>query len=304
MLESNHVIAVSIQSSVFRFGMPDMLTAPPMSSLSLQEAYPLTDEQIADYRQNGFIKLEGVIPTDQLAACRDRVAEAVAAEERKDVLGREVSDEESERQSVYSKIFTQRVNLWQRHPAVKELCFSPRFANLAARLCGEPVRIWHDQALFKEARTGSKTPWHQDAPYWPHADRSKQITIWIALRDATIENGCMSFLAGTQVLGPREPVHLGDANPKGVYEVAPEARGIPATVVELPAGSCTFHHGLTFHYAGPNRSDATREAFAIIYMPATTRYTGETHVLTDGLQMEPGQVFTGEIFPLVSTLPT
>ncbi len=286
-------------------GSPNTSMTPfdPVTSLSIHEEYPLTDDQIADYRQNGFIKLEGVIPPERLADCRDCVAEAVASETSTDILGRAVSAGTTDAQSVYSKIFTQRVNLWQRHPAVKELCFSPRFANLAARLCGEPVRIWHDQALFKEARTGSKTPWHQDAPYWPHADRSKQITIWIALKDATIDNGCMSFLAGTQTLGPREPVRLGDANPKGVYEVAPEARGIPATVVELPAGSCTFHHGLTFHYAGPNRSDATREAFAIIYMPATTTYTGEAHALADGLGLKVGEALDGEVFPILSTIP-
>src|SRR5688572_6841112 len=73
--------------------------------------------------------------------------------------------------------------------------------NIAARLEGAPMRIWHDQALFKEPRTGVKTPWHQDAVYWPHTERGGQTTIWIALKDATIHNGCMSFVGGTQKLG-------------------------------------------------------------------------------------------------------
>ena len=179
---------------------------------------------------------------------------------------------------------------------------SPRLANLAARLCGEPVRIWHDQALFKDAKTGAKTPWHQDAPYWPHADKSKQLTIWIAMKDATIENGCLSFLPGTQVLGPREPVQLVDEHPKGVYDIAPECRGLTAKVVELKAGSCTFHHGLTFHYAGPNRSEGVREAFAIIYMPASTTYDGVSHILTDGRDLQIGEVLNGELYPVVSTV--
>ena len=63
------------------------------------------------------------------------------------------------------------------------------------------MRVWHDQALFKEPKTGVKTPWHQDAVYWPHARRGGETTIWIALKDATIHNGCMSFVGGTQKLG-------------------------------------------------------------------------------------------------------
>jgi len=71
-------------------------------------------------------------------------------------------------------------------------------------------------------------------------------------------------------------------------------------VIELRAGSATFHNGLTFHYAGPNKSDAVREAFAIICMPDGTRYGGERHMITDDLNLQIGQPLERDLFPILS----
>ena len=68
---------------------------------------------------------------------------------------------------------------------------------------------------------------------------------------------------------------------------------------ELTAGSCTYHNGLTFHFAGPNKSDGMREAFAIIYMPDGTHYSGAKHIVTDAQGFSVGDVLDGELFPIV-----
>lgn len=268
----------------------------------LQEDYPITADQIACYQKDGYIKLENVLTGETLAAFRDAVAQAVEAEKETDLLGGAKKSDPTAAKGVYEQIFIQRVNVWQRHPAVKPFVFSPRLANLAAKLSGTPVRIWHDQALFKEPLTGSKTPWHQDAPYWPHQDMSRQLSIWIALKDATTKNGCMSFLPGTHKFGRKEPINLGDESPKGVYEVAPEAAGIKAVTEELPAGSVTFHNGLCFHYAGPNRSEEMREAFVVIYMPEDTRFSGAHHPVMEGGSYRANDILDGEVFPKLSTI--
>lgn len=254
--------------------------------------YPLTPEQIATYRRDGFIQLNDVITGPELEAMRNAVAGAVAAES--------LHDDPARAKSSYEQIFIQKVNLWTRHEDVKPFVLSRRFANLAARLMGSPARIWHDQALFKEPHTGAKTPWHQDTPYWPQEPKREQTTIWIALRDATIHNGCMSFLPGTHQLLDIEPVNLG--NPQELYDIAPQTKGIKPVTCELKAGSCTFHNGMTFHYAGPNRSDGMREAFAIIYMPADTTYNAAPHVVTDPVKatLEVGGRFETPLFPIVS----
>ena len=256
---------------------------------SIDTPYPLSDEQVAQYQRDGFIQISNVLDPPDLARLRDAVVAAVEAE--KTVRA------EGETKSPYEQIFIQKVNLWRRHPAVREFVLCKRFGDLAARLSGEPVRVWHDQALFKEPREGAKTPWHQDAHYWPHQQRIEQISIWIALRDATIDNGCMSFIPGSQHVQGLEPIRL--ANPQNIFDLAPEFKGAKPRTIELRAGSCTFHNGLTFHYAGPNKSEHMREAFAIIYMPDGTTYDGKPHIVTDPLNLKAGDRLEGEMFPLV-----
>jgi len=257
--------------------------------------FPLSQDQIDEYRRNGVIRLEGIIPPHVLGGMRDTIERAVAEESAPSGDDRPATG----LQATYEKIFNQKVNLWQRHPDVATFALSQSLGRVAARLEGRDMRIWHDQALFKEPMKGNnKTPWHQDAVYWPHADRWRQTTIWIALKDATPQNGCMAFVEGTQSLGPLPPVDLAD--PQDLFDEAPHLRPVKPVPLPLKAGSATFHNGLTFHYAGPNKSDATREAFAIIYMPDDTRYDGSPHMVTDGQGFAPGQILDGALFPLVS----
>jgi phytanoyl-CoA hydroxylase len=258
--------------------------------------YPLNDEQISAYRRDGFISLNQVFSGDPLQNLRDAVAAAVASESKPPDL---MADGTPRAKGPYELIFNQKVNLWRRHPRIAQVVTSKRLGNLAARLEGLPMRVWHDQALFKEpSTTTNKTPWHQDAPYWPHQDRRRQTSIWIALKDATVLNGCMAFVGGTHQIGPLPPVDL--VNPQDIFVHAPHIKPVKPKVIELKAGSATFHNGLTFHYAGPNKSDEVREAFAIIYMPDGTRYSGERHIITDELGLETGQPLVGDMFPLVS----
>jgi phytanoyl-CoA hydroxylase len=265
--------------------MHDMLTIPD---------YPLTQDQIDQYRRDGFIQLDDVITGPVLDSLRGAIVNAVAAE-TSEASGKPTTGT----RATYEKIFNQKVNLWQRHADVARLTLSPALGRIAMLLEGRSMRIWHDQALFKEPMKGNnKTPWHQDAVYWPHVDRWHQTTIWIALKDATTQNGCMAFVEGTQSLGPLPPVDLAD--PQDLFDNAPHLRPVKPVPRPLKAGSATFHNGLTFHYAGPNKSDGTREAFAIIYMPDGTRYDGKPHMVTDGQGIEAGRLLDTELFPLVS----
>jgi ectoine hydroxylase-related dioxygenase (phytanoyl-CoA dioxygenase family) len=262
-----------------------------MSTLQQTAEYPLTEEQIAAYRRDGFIQLDAVYTGAELERLRAAVVQAVA-DENKDPRPHDTKGS-------YEQIFIQKVNLWQRHPAVRAFALSPRLGNIVARLEGLPMRMWHDQALFKEPRTGAKTPWHQDAHYWPHQQKDHPTTIWLALQDATLENGCMSFIPGTQTLTSIEPVNLGQS--QDLHAIAPQLKGRKAVACPLKAGSCTVHHGLTFHFAGPNKSDGMREAFAIIYMADGTTYNGNRHLVTDLLGLKVGDKLEGETFPVLGT---
>jgi phytanoyl-CoA hydroxylase len=256
----------------------------------LNTDYSLSQAQIEAYRRDGFVQLNDVITGSDLERLRNAVERAVDAERP--------TPGSQETRGTYAQIFIQKVNLWQRHPVIKEYVHCKRFGNIAAKLAGMPMRLWHDQALFKEPRTGAKTPWHQDAHYWPHTQKKNQISIWIALRDATMHNGCLSFLPGTQTLENVAAVDLG--NPQDLFTIAPQLKGTKPVTCELKAGSCTFHNGLTFHYAGPNKTDSMREAMAILYMPDGTTFNGRKHICTMHDNHVVGEPLGGENFPLVS----
>lgn len=258
------------------------------------QAEDLTQAQIDQYRRDGFIQLPDVFTGEELQAFRDAVANAVAQE-----VAMQEKPKPGETPSAYSQLFIQRVNLWRRHESVRPFVTSKRIGNIAARLEGTRMRLWHDHALFKEPGKGNnRTPWHQDAPYWPHQDRWHQTSIWIALKDATIQNGCMSFVPGTHALGALPAIELGD--PQDIFQYASHIKPVKPVTHELKAGSVTFHNGLTFHYAGPNKSDSVREAIAIIYMPENTTYDGGKHICTDKLGLKVGQKLDHEMFPIVS----
>ena len=119
-------------------------------SLPMTDDYPLSIQQVTAYQRDGYIQLNDVITGDDLVAFRDAVGEAVK-EDTKNVDPNRVKNS-------YEQIFIQCVNLWHRYPKVKPFVLHRRLANIASKLSGTSVRIWHDHALFKEPHTGAKTP--------------------------------------------------------------------------------------------------------------------------------------------------
>jgi ectoine hydroxylase-related dioxygenase (phytanoyl-CoA dioxygenase family) len=269
---------------------------------ALNEPYPLTEEQVADYRRRGFIKLEGVFTGEALAALREAVEIAVESERDADWMGARDGRARALPQS-YQRIFDQRVNIWRRHPSVAAFTLSRRMGDIAKRLEGRPMRLWHDQALFKQPddEATNRTPWHQDSVLWPHSSIKHSTSAWIALRPTTTQSGCLSFLTGSHALGPQKVVNLAD--PHDIFAETPGLRGREGVACPLEAGDCTFHNGLTFHFAGANRTETTREGYAVIFMPAETRFTGAWHPVTADLDLAPDQPFApfDDRFPRVGS---
>lgn len=164
------------------------------------------------------------------------------------------------------------------------------------------VRLWHDQALIKNAGDSKETDWHQDLPYWPMAQPGA-LSCWLALDDVDESNGCMQFIPGSHQLGIFDPVDLIEGS--SLLELASSRHGaLPAPhVARMRAGSCTFHDGRTFHFAFANRSPSPRRAMITIYMPDATIFNGAQHVVTDGLGLNPGRPLEGELFPLLTGQP-
>ncbi len=263
-----------------------------MALQTVQEPETVTDAQVAFYRANGFVEVDNALTPLELVAMQEEIDRIY----RVDNGGLHTA----EHGSPYRKVLDQRVNIWRDNPVVQAFVMLPRFAEMARRLAGVPaVRLWHDQALVKQPGDSKPTPWHQDLPYWP-MNEPGALSLWMALDDVDERNGAMSFIPGSQRVGALPGINLVD--PQDIFAMVPkgELTGTKPVTARMRAGSCTFHNGLCFHYAGANQTDRPRRAMVIIYMPDGTTFNGRPHVVTEGMGLQPGAPLEGELFPLLT----
>jgi ectoine hydroxylase-related dioxygenase (phytanoyl-CoA dioxygenase family) len=229
---------------------------------ALADAYELTDHQISGFKRNGHIHLKKVANAEEIAAYRPIIEDMVQQ------LNQE-SRPMNERDT-YGKAFIQISNIWEQNEAVQRFVFAKRFAKLAAELMGvEAVRIYHDQALFKEPG-GGLTPWHQDQIYWP-LDTNNALTLWMPLVPIPQEVGSMTFVSESQKLGYLSKLAISDESHKTLKEYIENKGLTTVNYGAMAAGDVTFHQGWTLHSAPGNPTDQMREVMTIIYYPVGTR---------------------------------
>lgn len=263
-----------------------------MAEMYLENEYPLSDQHVESYRENGFVVLPDMLSPSEVQELRETLDDIYAHDKGGIFTGAQ--------NTAYARVLSQRVNVWRDNESVRKFVFAKRMADAARKLAGvEHVRLWHDQALYKMPEGSKPTAFHQDFPYWP-MNEDGALSVWIALNDVDEQNGAMSFIPGTHKLGKLDPIDL--VNPQDIFSFAPKGsiQNPDPVMAKLPAGSCTFHNGLTFHGAGANTTDQPRRAMVIIYMPDGTTYSGKRHICTNDLNLEVGAPLTGETFPLLA----
>lgn len=237
----------------------------------------LTSEQIKAYREDGFVYHPGFLAEEEVAELKEVVLSTVAEMGKKKVAGGGADIEEGD--SYYKKVFTQRLNLWRINDTVKKYMLSPALGRLLAQLAGvSGFRVWHDQALIKEPY-GNPTAWHLDNPYWSFHSNDA-VSIWIALEEATPQNGCMYFVPGTQKIGRFETPGIG-SNLSDLFKTYPEMTETDPVCVPMKPGDCSFHNGLTVHGAGANMTRKRRIAMTCAYMPEGSTFNGQQNILSD-----------------------
>lgn len=241
------------------------------------------------YQRQGHIQLEGVLSDMQLERWRSMIDGAVQARgDRKfsDSAPSDTADATNEDLGYFDKVFTQKVNLWHDGEAMRQMVVDDAGAELgriASALTGKEYRLWHDQALYKEAYA-NPTSWHVDVPYWSF-NSSDAISAWVALDDATESNGCLHFLSGSHsIIGAKDDpfaeVKIGK-NMDALFDVHPELRTLEPVAVPVVAGSVSFHNGLTAHAAGPNMTPYQRRAMSFQLMPiGDNRFNGKQNILS------------------------
>ena len=237
----------------------------------------LTQDQIDSYRQNGFVVLHDFLTPEELETWRQAVDGAVRQRGKQKMFNKEVDEDQEE--TYYDYVFVQRINLWQDSPDVRRLILDPRLGRMASDLAGvEGVRIWHDQALIKQP-WANPTGWHLDNPYWSYSSR-KTLSLWVALDDATLQNGCLYFLPGSHKTATYDNAGIGE-NIGDIFRVYPQWQDIMAAPAEMKAGSASFHNGLIAHGAGANMTPGWRRAMTCGFMPDGCTFNGKQNILND-----------------------
>ncbi len=222
----------------------------------LYEPYTVSAEQIRFFRENGFIKLKSVLSAETVD-WMDKVITAEVERLNQQTLPMEKRD-------TYGKAFLQVMNIWTRSEVVKEIVFSRRLAKIAADLMEvSGVRIYHDQALYKEPR-GGHTPWHADQYYWPLAS-DKSITVWIPLQETPLSWGPLEFSAGSHRLSSGRNLKISDES-QDFLEGQLKEKGFRQVVEPFSMGEVSYHAGWLFHRAAPNHSGQMRKVMTVIYM--------------------------------------
>ena len=223
---------------------------------------PLSGETIKEFSKNGHTLVKEVLSAEEIAAYRPVIVEAAEQfnTEKRSLQGRDT----------YGKAFLQIMNLWQNDAGVKKFVLAKRMAKIAADLLGVGnVRLYHDQALFKEPG-GGPTPWHQDQYYWP-IDTNNTITMWMPLVDIDVNMGMLTFASGSYTKGSVFNVEISDES-EAVFESYVKENQFPISrAVTMKAGDATWHRGFTLHHANGNNSDKMREVMTIIYIADGTR---------------------------------
>jgi len=233
-----------------------MNTMPSNVRSVLEEPFLLSTEQINFFRQNGFVKLKNVLSPEAIAYLNATISDEVQRLNTQHLP--------LEERDTYGKAFLQIMNIWTKSQLVKEIVFSKRLAKIAAGLLGvSGVRLYHDQALYKEPH-GGITPWHADQYYWPLANDAT-VTVWIPLQETPLEMGPLEFSSQSFKLTAGRDKEIGDESQQMLNETL-DKEGFKHVIEPFEIGEVSFHRGWLFHRAGANNTDKMRGVMTMIYM--------------------------------------
>lgn len=231
--------------------------------------------QKTTYDRDGFLVVPALFDECELSPIRTQVDALIADPDHPPegvTVGREgntAADRESFQvrdDSVRSAAFLVRYL-----PLFQDFARQPKLLDLIRGLLGPRVKVFRDQALFKPPG-GQAKPLHQDQSYFKVKPQNDLITAWIALDEATAENGCMCYVPGSHKYGvfpvgkdPDRPVHhIPDT---GDLALPPPVR------CPVPAGSVILHHGCILHYSDDNRTDTWRKTVIFHYATISAHST-------------------------------
>jgi ectoine hydroxylase-related dioxygenase (phytanoyl-CoA dioxygenase family) len=266
-----------------------------MTRSELETDYTLDRAAVAAFAEHGFVKLKHVLTPETIAAYEPEITGKVIELNTQHLPLAE--------RDTYGKAFLQVMNLWQDSEQVLEFVSSPRLARIAAQLLGvRSVRLYHDQALYKESG-GGVTPWHADQYYWPFAT-DRCVTVWIPLQDTPMEMGPLAFAAGSHRFEHGRDLPISDESEQ-VLQEALVGQDFPEVSEPYDLGEVSYHLGWTFHHAAANNTAIPRRVMTIIYVDASMQIASpanrfqETDLTTWVPGNTPGEAISSPLNPIL-----
>jgi len=263
-----------------------------------------TDSDVAFYRENGYWLGPKILSDDEVEGLRAHHAKVIAGEYE---TGRAPWKRDPQPGEPLERMVKIDNSYWA-DAVIARLVLHPLIGAMAVRLSGATaIRLWHDQLLYKPPQSGAAghVGWHQDYHYWQCTDPPELLTAWVALDDANEENGCMQVMPGSHRWGLVQEGDFFEHDLQALQRRIEAATGKPFRTVHclLPAGAVSFHHCLTIHGSGPNRSARPRRSIVVHLMPEGTHYRAgtpsENHMNVRLLSGRDGDFFAGPYFPVL-----
>ena len=266
----------------------------------------VTDAEVAHYREHGWVSLPGLVSPE---LCAELLARAKA------IMGADATDHRP-REGVDSE-----TNPWQdRHNIIEDdelfasVGMSAQMGRNAQRLMNRQidVRLYNNALAVKigmkqpgGVAASEPTPFHQDGTGYP-MDRNGVASFWIALDEATPDQGTVRYVSGSHKLASLGRMVSDGKQSVSPFDVYPELNDL---VLSEPSGfhpgDAAAHQMFTLHDAGQNETDRPRWAFLVRYVPADTIFTGTpskslaTQRKVERAGLVAGEPFGGPEYPLV-----
>jgi hypothetical protein len=224
----------------------------------------LSPPEVERYERDGFLSPLVALTSDEAARYLGKLEDFERA-----VGGPLTSDATDPRYRSRTHVLLTWVHGLASHPAILDA---------VEGLIGPDILVYTSTWFIKEPGTPTIAAWHQDATYFglrPYV----HVTAWLALTDATAQNGCMEFLPGSQRRGqlPHRAGAVAASVNRAGQAVVGDVDDTPAVHASLRAGEFSLHHTLSLHRSQPNRSSGRRVGLSISYIPTHVRHLGAKH---------------------------